>query len=139
MLNNNKGYMLIEVILASVMAIGVAAFLAGITIKLKNKNDDLLVKSLVSTDQGIIYNTIMEDVYDNDLSASQVCTKLSVYYDNEGCKCYKVEYDNVVTAVSEYAKVGTLKCDEGKKLIVIPIGVEQLPDENFDIVIKLNK
>lgn len=132
MLNNNKGYMLIEVILASVMAIGVAAFLAGITIKLKNKNDDLLVKSLVSTDQGIIYNTIMEDVYDNDLSASQVCTKLSASGNN-------VSYNGIVTIVSEYAKVGTLKCDEGKKLIVIPISVEQLPDENFDIVIKLNK
>ena len=132
MLKNNKGYMLIEVILASVMAIGVAAFLAGITIKLKNKNDDLLIKSLVSTDQGIIYNTIMEDVYDNDLSVSQVCTKLSVSGNN-------VSYNGIVTIVSEYAKAGTLKCDEGKKLIVIPISVEQLPDENFDIVIKLNK
>lgn len=132
MLKNNKGYMLIEVILASVMAIGVAAFLAGITIKLKNKNDDLLVKSLVSTDQGIIYNTIMEDVYDNDLSVSQVCPKLSASGNN-------VSYNGIVTIVSEYAKVGTLKCDEGKKLIVIPISVEQLPDENFDIVIKLNK
>ena len=139
MLKNNKGYMLIEVILASVMAIGVSVFLAGITIKLKNKNDDLLVKSLVSTDQGIIYNTIMEDVYDNDLSASQVCGKLSVYYDNEGCKCYKVEYDNVVTTVSEYAKVGSKDCDDSNKQILIPISVEQLPDENFDIVIKLNK
>ena len=129
MLKNNKGYMLIEVILASVMAIGVSVFLAGITIKLKNKNDDLLVKSLVSTDQGIIYNTIMEDVYDNDLSASQVCTKLSASGN-------KVSYNGIVTIVSEYAKVGTLKCDEG---IVIPISVKQLPDENFDIVIKLNK
>lgn len=132
MLKNNKGYMLIEVILASVMAIGVSVFLAEITIKLKNKNDDLLVKSLVSTDQGIIYNTIMEDVYDNDLSASQVCGKLSI-------SGSKVTYNGVVTIVSDYAEVGTLKCDEGKKLIVIPISVKQLPDENFDIIIKLNK
>lgn len=132
MLKNNKGYMLIEVILASVMAIGVSVFLASITIKLKNKNDDLLVKSLVSTDQGIIYNTIMEEVYDNDLSISQVCSNLSV---NEN----KVNYNGVITIVSDYAEVGTLICNEGKKLIVIPINVKQLPDENFDIVIKLNK
>lgn len=138
-MNNNKGYMLVEVILASVMAVSVSIFLATITLKLKNKNDDLLVKSLVGTDQGIIYNTIMEDVYDNDLSASQVCTKLSVYYDNEGCKCYKVKYNNVVTAVSEYAKVGSKDCDDSKKQILIPISVEQLPNENFDVIIKLNK
>lgn len=131
-MKNNKGYMLVEVILASVMAVSVSIFLATITLKLKNKNDDLLVKSLVGTDQGIIYNTIMEDVYDNDLSASQVCTKLSASGNN-------VSYNGIVTIVSEYAKVGTLKCDDSKKQILIPISVEQLPNENFDVVIKLNK
>ena len=56
---NNKGYMLVEIILASAIAMGIAYFITDLTIKLKNKNDDLLVKTLVSTDQAIIYNTIM--------------------------------------------------------------------------------
>ena len=59
---NNKGYMLVEIILASALAMIVAYFVIELTIKLKNKNDDLLVKTLVATDQAIIYNTIMKDL-----------------------------------------------------------------------------
>ena len=59
---NNKGYLLVEIILASALAIGMGYFITQITIKTKNKNDDLLVTSLVSTDQGIIYNGIMKEI-----------------------------------------------------------------------------
>ena len=45
---NNKGYMLVEIILASVIAFGVAYFILDLVIKLKNKNDDLFVDTPVS-------------------------------------------------------------------------------------------
>ena len=35
---NNKGYMLVEIILASVIAFGITYFIVDLTIKLKNKN-----------------------------------------------------------------------------------------------------
>ena len=41
---NNKGYLTVEVVLASVIAFGLAYFLLNLTIKVKDKNDDMLVK-----------------------------------------------------------------------------------------------
>lgn len=130
---NNKGYMLIEIVLASTLAIVVAVFLTSITIKLKNKNEDLLIRSLVSTDQGIIYNTIMKDVYFNYPSLSKVCENLNVEVENK-----KVTYNGIINIVNEHASVGDLECNYTNNVIVIPISVKQLPDENFDIVIKFN-
>ena len=57
---NSKGYMLVEIILASVIAFGVAYFIINLTIKLKNKNDDMLVETQVKTDQAIITNKLMK-------------------------------------------------------------------------------
>ena len=57
---NNKGYMLVEIILASVLAFGVAYFITTLTIKVKNKNDDMFVETKVTTDKAIITNKLME-------------------------------------------------------------------------------
>ena len=62
---NNKGYMLVEIILASAIAFGIAYFIMDMTINLKNKNDDLLVETLTMTDQAIITNMIMEKIKAN--------------------------------------------------------------------------
>lgn len=125
---NNKGYMLVEIILAFVLAMGVAYFITELTIKLKNKNDDLLVKTLVATDQAIIYNTIMRDLYDD--SSNFDCDDI-ILDDNV------FKYKTFTNIVSEYAEVGSVNCSnvDGKVTVNIPISVKQLPDENFNVVI----
>ena len=126
---NNKGYMLVEIILAFVLAIGITYFVTELIIKLKNKNDDLLVKTLVSTDQTIIYNTIMNDVYKGTFS----CDKIEI----DGNKFI---YDGkIINVVSEYASVENMTCNDetDETSIHIPINVKQLPDENFDVRIGL--
>ena len=60
---DNKGYMLVEIVLASALAVGFAYFLLDLTIKLKNKNDDLFVSTVVLTDQAIIKLGIYELLY----------------------------------------------------------------------------
>ena len=126
---NNKGYMLVEIILAFVLAVGVAYFMTDLTIKLKNKNDDLMVRTLVATDQAIIYNTLMK----------------SLYKDAENFNCSNIvisperfEYKNFTNIMNEYSTVGSMECKvEGSIIeINIPISVKQLPDENFDVKIK---
>lgn len=126
---NNKGYMLIEIILAAALAMGVVYFITELTIKLKNKNDDLLVKTLVSTDQAIIYNTIMKDLYNSD-DPSDICDKITISGN-------KFSYDGFSNVVTEYASLGTVDCqDNGNKIYIkIKLGVTQLKNENFDIVI----
>ena len=124
----NKGYMLVEIILAFVLAIGVTYFMFELIIKLKNKNDDLIVKTLVATDQAIIYNTIMQDLI---TSNSFDCSNIEI--ENNKFK-YNNEY---VSDVSDYAGVGSVFCDKnGNNVsIKIPINVNQLKD-TFDINIK---
>lgn len=131
---NNKGYLLVEIILASVLAMVIAYFMTDLTIKLKNKNDDLLVKTLVSTDQAIIYNTIMKDLYNDPNSFS--CDNISVSGN-------KFTYNGFTNIVSEYAKVSYNPeddCNVSDKIRVnIGLEVKQLPDDNFNIDINFNK
>lgn len=131
---NNKGYMLVEIILAFVLAMVVMYFVTELTIKLKNKNDDLLVKTLVSTDQAIIYNTIMRDLYTTEntvncdyLSENGLSTSSNVF-----------EYKGFKNVVSEYASLKNYKCTYTDDVVSlkIPIVVEQLPDENFSVNIE---
>jgi len=133
---NNKGYMLVEIVLASVLTAVVAYFITDLTIKLKNRNDDLLVKTLVSTDQAIIYNTIMKDLYSNysdGIICDDIVSKINIDTDN---KIFK--YDDFTNIVSEYAIIGNVNCtsSNGEILINIPLEVKQLPDEDFDINIR---
>ena len=62
---NNKGYMLVEIIVASVIALVMAYFLIDITIRLVNKNNDYYVESVLLTDKNLVTKEIMEDINDN--------------------------------------------------------------------------
>jgi len=133
---NNKGYMLIEIILAFVIAMGITYFMFELIIKIKNKNDDLLVKTLVSTDQAIIYNTIVKDLYENGVDSFS-CNKIEI-------KDNKFTYNGkLISEVSEYANVNydannTSNCliNEDYLLINIPVDVRQL-DDDFNVRIKI--
>lgn len=103
---NNKGYMLVEIILASVIAFGVAYFILDLVIKLKNKNDDLFVDTLARTDQAIITNTIMRDIYNKNtqFSCENILNNISVE-DN------KFKYnDTIIIEVNKYTTIGTIDC-----------------------------
>ena len=131
---NNKGYMLVEIILAMSIAMGITYFLTDLTIKLKNKNDDLLVKTLVSTDQAIIYNTIMKDLYNttDTINCDYIKNKITI---DKNKNIFM--YDGFTNIVSEYAELEDLTCnDENILKIEIPITVKQLTDEDFSVKIK---
>lgn len=59
---NRKGYLTVEVILASVVAISIAVFLMEITIKLVNVTDDAYVDTELLTDKGLIIKNIKENL-----------------------------------------------------------------------------
>lgn len=134
---NNNGYMLVEIILAFVLAIGIAYFMTELVIKLKNKNDDLLVKTLVSTDQTIIYNELKKGM-SSDSESVLSCDKIKIdgntfIYDSVGDGFNDNDFINVIT---DYADVGELECSEENNnlYIRIPISIKQL-NENYDVVI----
>ena len=123
---NRKGYMLVEIILASAIAFGVGYFILQMVINLKNKNDDLLVETLSATDQTIIMNKLMQ--YANS-SSDFDCSKLKI---NDK----KIIYDtDIIDIVNEYVDVGTISCNNDQKLlsITIPLSVKQIKDKSFDV------
>lgn len=125
---NNKGYMLVEIILASVIAFGVAYFIIDVTIKLKNKNDDFFVETQVVTDRAIISNKLMD--YLKEENDSFDCNSLSV-------QDQKILYKGtVIDKVNEYAVIGTKQCDkeDGQFIITIPLEVKQ-QDKDYNVYI----
>ena len=125
---NNRGYMLVEIILASAIAFGMAYFLLNMTIELKNKNDDLLAETLVATDEAIIMNGIMSNLK----GSSCVTVRDQLKIDNK-----KISIgDNTIDIVNEYTTVGELNCvkvDDKVVTVIIPLRVKQMPDKNFDV------
>ncbi len=126
---NNKGYMLVEIILASAIAFLVIYFIIDLTVKMKNKNDDMYVKTLVTTDQTIVTKKLMD--YAMVEQEEFDCGSLKI--DGRSI-LYKEE---VITVISDYANVGSLKCSNeyNKISIAIPLDVKQQVDEDFDIVV----
>ena len=123
---NKKGYMLVEIILASALAFGLAFFIIDLVIRLKNKNDDLLVETLITTDKTIITNKLMS--YAELETKDFDCNKLTI---TDNTVKYK---DEVIDIITDYADVGKLSCSTagGKVSITIPVSVPQMPDKDYD-------
>ena len=121
---NNKGYMLVEIILASVIAFGVAYFILDLVIKLKNKNDDLFVDTLARTDQAIITNTIMRDIYNKNtqFSCENILNNISV--EDNKFKYNDTINDTIIIEVNKYTTIGDITCNvESPNLLNIPLTV----------------
>ncbi len=59
---NNKGYLLVEIIVSFVIAMGVAFFLAEITINLKERQQDLDKQIQFNVDKSLMTKEVMDDV-----------------------------------------------------------------------------
>ena len=69
---NNKGYMLVEVIISSAIALVMAYFLVEITVKLVNKNNDYYEQSVFVSDKNILTKSIMDVFYDEYFELAKV-------------------------------------------------------------------
>ena len=132
-MKSKKGYMLVELILASFIAFGIAMYMFSMTVKLKNKNDDLLVESLVTTDTSVATNSILKIINDNPNSFD--CGLIKVDKNKN-----TIKYNGKVIAVfNEYAQLreSLSYCKDqemdGSTQLHIGVTVPQLPDKDFDI------
>ena len=141
---NRRGYVLVEIILASVIAFGIAYYMLDLTIKLKNKNDDLLAKTLVKTDRAIIQNKLYqyiladEALYDKWVeNPSGLCNyvKNAITINNN-----VIKYNNeLVDIVNKYTEIGPIREDscafsDDSIRILIHITVEPL-NQSFDVIL----
>ena len=126
---NNKGYMLIEIIMAAAIGIGIAIFVVSLIIKIKNKNDDAVVDSLTTTDTTIVTNKLME--YAIAEKENFDCSKLTLTGKT-------LKYDEeIINVFNDYINLSDMRCSNknGKVSIFIPVDAVQIPGEYYDIEI----
>lgn len=59
---NNKGYMLVEIIISSVLAISIAYYLLDLTYQFKDKDNDIYQSIIYLNDKNMITKNIMNDL-----------------------------------------------------------------------------
>lgn len=127
---NRKGYMLVEMILASVIAMSIAYYLLNLTYKFKDKNEDIYNSTVLIADKILITKNIMNDfdgkivkiINQNDkeitLSVGGITKKITVdknsikYINEDGEVIYKKTLDNST-------EIGKISADNN--IISIPI------------------
>lgn len=62
---NNKGYLIVEVILAGALTFAMAYFLINLTLKVRAGFDDVNVETVMLNDKTVVTNEIMDDVVGN--------------------------------------------------------------------------
>lgn len=104
-----KGYMIVEVIVASVISLIMAYFLMNITIKLVNKNNDYYVDSIFLANKNIVTKEIMDDINSKKLAGVEVLNENQVkltYIDNETNNSItkKLKVEGSTITYGDYAK-----------------------------------
>lgn len=85
---NKKGYLAVEVILASVVAVSIAVFLIDLTVKMVNKTNDNYTNTLFLTDKALITNNLRKEIKQDIQSNSGLKSA-----DIKNGRCY-LEYNN---------------------------------------------
>ena len=130
----SKGYMLVEIILAFVITFAISYFIVLLVIKLKNRNDDLMVTNLTSTDQTIISNKLSTIIKEKGQDFD--CEKLII-------NGQTISYEkNVIDTINDYATYSLptekekwcyVSSEKNYVKINIPITVKQQPDNHYDV------
>ena len=143
-MKNKKGYMLVELILASAITFAMSYFVIDLTLKIKEKNDDLIIETLVATDRAILANSMMKEVmaayasglgvecqskYVNQGSASDNEKAFSYFADK------KLIFNKYMDFYNNESNPNDCKDDKNNKTFkyTVHISVKEMPDKNFDV------
>ena len=137
---NNKGYLIVEVILAGVLTFTMAYFLINLTLKIRNRYDDVNVETVMLNDKTVITNEIMDDVIGNKVNNVEYITNgIRINFDDGTSKDLTIG-DNTITygtytkKFSENAIVGeaSIRRNGNYFLVEIPI-TTKYSDKDFGI------
>ena len=73
---NRRGYIAVEIILASIVSITIAVFLIDITIRLVNRTDNNYIDTIFVSDKALLTKNIKEEI-ENDISNNGVIDSIS--------------------------------------------------------------
>ena len=94
---NNKGYLIVEVILAGVLTFTMAYFLINLTLKIRNRYDDTNVETVLLNDKTVVTNEIMDDVINNKVkNVEYIVNGIKIIFEDGSSKDLIV-VDNTIT------------------------------------------
>lgn len=154
---NKKGYLAVEVILASVVAVSIAVFLIDLTVKMVNKTNDNYTNTLFLTDKALITNhlrkEIKQDIQSNTGLKSADIKNGSCYLeynngsgkwikiskDEENAITYSPGYSKTINKDIKYSSIYIDKCGVKNNYLIIKINFEDIftTNNNRDIEIVL--
>jgi len=129
---NNKGYLIVEVILAGILSFTMAYFLINLTLKIRNRADDVNVETVMLNDKTVITNEIMDDVIGNNVNDVEYITNgIRINFDDGSSKDLTI-VDNTITygtytkKFSENAIIGevSIRRNGNYFLVEIPIATK---------------
>ena len=106
---NKKGYMLVEIIVASVIAIGIVYYLLDLVYKFKDVGEDLNQSYIFEKDNNLLTKNIMNDIGNHDVYI------YSIDYDTEDDKNKAVIKFGLDTPINTEADCNSKEC---RKLVV---------------------
>ncbi len=111
---NRKGYLIVEIIVASVLAMGIAFFLVRLTISFSRKDEDIYKSISFTNDKNIITNKIMSDfslytLYDiskevNAEKSIYVVKFTYLFYGRTSEKTLTIDKKNKTITYGDYSK-----------------------------------
>lgn len=148
---NRKGYLIVEIIVASVLAMGIAFFLVRLTISFSRTDEDIYKSISFTNDKNIITNKIMNDINDYTLYdiSKEVNAEKSIYvvkftylfYENTSEETLTIDKKNKTITYGNYSKeienaleIGDVEVtiDDKYTSIIIPI-TNIYNDEDYSI------
>lgn len=126
---NRKGYLTVEIILASVMTFVIAFFLIEITMKLVGKTDDAYNDTIFYTDKALVTKNLKEEIEKDTLTdKDSICAKIQINENNISYGTYSKKIDNKLT-------IGTKACTSSGDYIFIKIPLSNVfaQDGKYDV------
>ena len=151
---NRRGYIAVEIILASIVSITIAVFLIDITIRLVNRTDNNYIDTIFVSDKALLTKNIKEEI-ENDISNKGVIDSIScsnsncniIFNDDGSSKELSIE-GNKVTYGSYTKEVdkrlgGEVKVNSSisndKKYIIINITFTNIfDDSDYSVIVPIS-
>lgn len=161
---NSDGYMLVEIILASVIVISVVYYLLNLTYKFKDKNEDIYYSTELTSLKNNITKNIMNDLddrlvvnYDVSDDKTNVTFKIkegdNVLYKRISINNNEIEYGTWSESLNKFEKddnsyyrkdidgsieMGKPKITFGNNMLTINIPIKNIYDKNsYDVILNL--
>lgn len=113
---NNKGYMIVEIIVSATIAMTIAYFMMDLVVKLKEKYDYVQNETILMADKTVITNEILGDLYSRDIKCAKEDGDSIIYKLKDDVEL-KVSYETVKDPVTNRVIEHWIKYYEGTGII----------------------